>query len=64
MIFTASGRKILDQPSYTGQQGMIFEENLMLSSFVDNKVGYYRKMLLLVILKGLFSHLIYGTWCV
>jgi len=33
---------------------MISEETLMFSSFVENKMEYYRNVLLLIILKGTF----------
>jgi len=34
---------------------MISEENLIFSSFVENTLEYYRNVLLLIILKGLYS---------
>jgi len=43
---------------YAGQHGMISEWTLVLSSFVGNKLEYYPNMLLLIILKRKFSHLI------
>jgi hypothetical protein len=40
---------------------MISEESLVLSSFVGKKIEFYRKMLLMIILKKAFSQIIFGT---
>jgi len=48
---------------YTGEHTMISEETLMLSSFVGNKLEYYRKILFLVMLKNSFFYLNCGILC-
>jgi len=40
---------------------MISEEILIFSNFVENTLEYYRIVFLLLILKGMFTHLIYGS---
>jgi len=40
---------------------VISGETLMFSGFVENRMEYYRNVLLLVILKGTFSYLIYWS---
>ena len=42
---------------------MISEKTSFFSCFVENKLEYYRNVLLLIILKGGFSYLIFGSWC-
>jgi len=41
---------------------VISGETLMFSGFVDNRLEYYRNVLLLIILKGTFPHVIYRPW--